>query len=343
MIKEAIKLAVEKKDIPAEMAEEVMNEIMTGTATEMDMTAYLTALRMKGETIEEITASAKGMRKACTRLLHNRDVLEIVGTGGDQAYTFNISTISAFVVSAAGVPVAKHGNRSISSKCGAADVLESLGVNISAETEVMEKCLAEHNLCFMFAQKYHPSMRFVAPVRKSLGVRTIFNILGPLANPAGANMELMGVYDKNLVRPLAQVMLNLGVKSGMVVCGDDGLDEITMTTTTTACEIRNGKIKNRIIDPEDYGFSYCDPSELVGGNPEDNKQIALDILSGKERGAKRNVVLLNAAVCFYIAKRCHSIQEGIALAEEMLDSQKAMLKLEDFIRATNPIEEGVCI
>ena len=335
MIKEAIKLAIEGKNISPEMAEEVMNEIMTGNASETEMAAYLTALRMKGETIDEITASAKGMRKACTRLLHEKDVLEIVGTGGDEAFTFNISTISAFVISAAGVPVAKHGNRSVSSKCGAADILEGLGVNITAETQVMTKCLEENNICFMFAQKYHPSMRFVAPVRKSLGVRTIFNILGPLANPAGANMELMGVYDKELVRPLAQVMLNLGVKSGMVVCGDDGLDEITMTTTTTACEIRNGKLKNRVIDPEDYGFQYCEPSDLVGGNPEENKIIALDILSGKERGAKRDVVLLNSAVSLYIAEKCDSIQAGIALANAMLDSGKAMAKLEAFIMATN--------
>ncbi len=335
MIKEAIKLAMERKNISGEMAEEVMNEIMTGNASETEMAAYLTALRMKGETIDEITASAKGMRKACTRLLHEMDVLEIVGTGGDEAFTFNISTISAFVISAAGVPVAKHGNRSVSSKCGAADVLEGLGVNITAETEVMTKCLEDNNICFMFAQKYHPSMRFVAPVRKSLGVRTIFNILGPLANPAGANMELMGVYDKELVRPLAQVMLNLGVKSGMVVCGDDGLDEITMTTTTTACEIRNGKLKNRVIDPEDYGFSYCEPSALVGGDPEENKKIALDILSGKEQGAKRDVVLLNAAVSLYIAEKCDSIKDGIEIAKEMLDSGKAMAKLEAFVKATN--------
>ncbi|MDD4844877.1 MAG: anthranilate phosphoribosyltransferase [Anaerotignum sp.] len=335
MIKEAIKLAMERQNISAEMAEEVMNEIMTGNASETEMAAYLTALRMKGETIDEITASAKGMRKACTRLLHEKEVLEIVGTGGDEAFTFNISTISAFVISAAGVPVAKHGNRSVSSKCGAADVLEGLGVNITAETEVMTKCLEDNNICFMFAQKYHPSMRFVAPVRKSLGVRTIFNILGPLANPAGANMELMGVYDKELVRPLAQVMLNLGVKSGMVVCGDDGLDEITMTTTTTACEIRNGKLKNRVIDPEDYGFQYCEPSELVGGDPEENKKIALDILSGKEQGAKRDVVLLNAAVSLYIAEKCDSIKDGIELAKEMLDSGKAMAKLEAFVKATN--------
>ena len=335
MIKEAIGLAVDGKEIPEETARQVMNEIMTGKASEAEMASYLTAMRMKGETIGEITASAKGMREVCTRLLHNRDVLEIVGTGGDQAFTFNISTVSAFVISAAGVPVAKHGNRSVSSKCGAADVLESLGVNISAETNVMTNCLENNNICFMFAQKYHPSMKYVAPVRKALGIRTLFNILGPLANPAGANMELMGVYDRELVRPLAQVMLNLGVKSGMVVCGEDGLDEITMTTTTVACEIRDGKLKNRIIDPEDYGFDYCQPSELVGGNPEANKQIAIDILSGKEKGAKRNVVLLNSAVCLYIAGKTASIQDGIKLAEEMLDSGKALEQLDKFVKATN--------
>lgn len=246
MIKEAIKLAIEGQDIGGKMAEEVMGEIMAGQASEIEIAAYLIALRMKGETIDEITASAKGMRKACTRLLHEKDVLEIVGTGGDEAFTFNISTVTALVISGAGVPVAKHGNRSVSSKCGAADILEGLGVNIAAATEVMTRCLEENNICFMFAQKYHPSMKFVAPVRKSLGVRTIFNILGPLANPAGANMELMGVYDQELVRPLAQVMLNLGVKSGMVVCGEDGLDEITMTTTTIACEMKNGNCCSEI-------------------------------------------------------------------------------------------------
>lgn len=335
MIKEAIRLAMDGQNLGAEMAEGVMNEIMAGNASEAEMAAYLTALRMKGETIDEITASAKGMRRACTRLLHAMDVLEIVGTGGDEAFTFNISTVSAMVISAAGVPVAKHGNRSVSSKCGAADILESLGVNIAAETEVMTKCLEEERICFMFAQKYHPSMRFVAPVRKSLGVRTIFNILGPLANPAGANMELMGVYDKELVFPLAQVMLNLGVKSGMVVCGDDGLDEITMTTTTTACEIKNGKLKNRVIDPEDYGFSYCEGAELVGGSPDENKKIALEILSGKEPGAKRDVVLLNAGVALYIGGKGNSIQEGIDLARKVLDSGRALQKLQAFIKATN--------
>lgn len=335
MIEQAIKLAVENKEIPKEMAQGVMHEIMKGEASPVQMAAYLVAMRMKGETIDEITASAKGMRGCCTRLLHNMDVLEIVGTGGDGAYTFNISTISAFVISAAKVPVAKHGNRSVSSKCGAADVLEALGVNILISPEQSAKILREIGICFMFAQKYHPSMKHVAPVRKELGIRTMFNILGPLCNPAGANMELMGVYDKSLVLPLAQVMSNLGVKAGMVVYGSDGLDEITLTNATYAAEIRNGIIKERVIHPEDYGFKLCKAEDLVGGSPEINKQIALDILSGKEIGPKRDVVLLNAGVGLYLAQKANTIQGGIELAKEMLDTKKAQRQLELFIQLSN--------
>ena len=228
MIKDAIKLLIEKQDLSAEMAEQVMNEIMSGETEDITISSYLTALRTKGETITEITASAKGMRNACKHLLHEMDVIEIVGTGGDEAFTFNISTVSGFVIAAAGVPVAKHGNRSVSSKCGAADVLESLGAYITLEPEQTAEILKEVGFCFMFAQKYHPSMKYVANVRRTLGVRTMFNILGPLSNPAGANMELMGVYDEALIEPLANVMVNLGVKSGMVVRGEDGLGEITM-------------------------------------------------------------------------------------------------------------------
>ncbi len=335
MIKEAIKLLVEKQNLTAAMAEEVMTEIMSGEADDIEISAYLTSLRMKGETEEEITASAKGMRNACVRLLHDEDVLEIVGTGGDEAFTFNISTVSAFVIAACGVAVAKHGNRSVSSKCGAADVLESLGVNITADPPKMSRVLKNCGMCFMFAQKYHPSMKFVAKVRKTLGIRTMFNILGPLSNPAGASMELMGVYTRSLVEPLAKVMLNLGVKSGMVVCGEDGLDEITMTGKTYACEIRNGKVNPLTIDPEEYGFKLCVKDELVGGSPEINKQIALDILNGKEKGAKRDVVLLNSGVCLYIAGKAETIAAGIEMAEEALDSGKANKKLQDFVRLSN--------
>ena len=300
MIKEAIQTAVEGKDLTSDTVREVMDEIMTGNATETEMAAYLTALRMKKETIEEITASAQGMREHGVKLNHKGDLLEIVGTGGDKAFTFNISTISSFVVSAAGIPVAKHGNRSVSSKCGAADVLESLGVNLNVDTDKNEKILDEIGVCFMFAQKYHSSMRYVGPVRKALGIRTIFNILGPLANPAGANMQLLGVYDEALIEPMAKVLKNLGIKNAMVVRGDDGLDEITLTTTTKVCEIRDGLFRSYILDPRDYGLELCDPKDLVGGDPEANKDIAISILKG-EKGPKRDVVILNSAACIHIA------------------------------------------
>lgn len=334
MIKDAIKLVVEGKNLSYEMAEEVMNEIMSGKASQIEMASYLTALRMKGETIEEITACANGMRKAGVHLNHDFDVLEIVGTGGDKAFTFNISTVSGFVISACGVPVAKHGNRSVSSKCGAADCLESLGIKLDIPVEQSEKILKQIGMCFMFAQKYHSSMKYVAPVRKDLGIRTVFNILGPLSNPAGATMQLMGVYSKDLVRPMAEVLYKLGVNKGMVVYGNDGLDEITMTTTTSACSIDNGTFKEFEINPEDYGFTLCKPEDLVGGSPEINKQIALDILSGKEKGAKRDVVLLNSAVCLHIAGK-GTISECLELAKRHLENGDAMKQLEQFVKLSN--------
>lgn len=334
MIKDAIKLLVDNKDLSYEMAETVMNEIMSGNASDIEISSYLTALRMKGETVEEITACANGMRKAGVHLNHDFDVLEIVGTGGDEAYTFNISTVSGFVISACGVPVAKHGNRSVSSKCGAADCLESLGVKLDISVEQSEKILKEIGLCFMFAQKYHTSMKYVAPIRKGLGIRTVFNVLGPLTNPAGANMQLMGVYSKDLVRPMAEVLYKLGVKKGMVVHGNDGLDEITLTTTTSACYIDNGTFTELEINPEDYGFTLCKPQDLVGGTPEINKQIVLDILSGKETGAKRDVVILNSAVCLYIAGK-GTIAECVELAKSQLDNGNAMKQLEKFVALSN--------
>ncbi|MCD7781573.1 MAG: anthranilate phosphoribosyltransferase [Methanosphaera sp.] len=335
MIKDAIKLLVDNKDLSYEMTEEVMNEIMSGKASEMEMASYLTALRMKGETVEEITACANGMRKAGVHLKHDgMDVLEIVGTGGDEAFTFNISTVSGFVISACGVPVAKHGNRSVSSKCGAADCLESLGVKLDIPVEQNEKILKEIGMCFMFAQKYHSSMKYVAPVRKGLGIRTVFNILGPLSNPASANMQLMGVYSKDLVRPMAEVLSKLGVTRGMVVHGNDGLDEVTMTTTTSACFIDNGIFTELEINPENYGFKLCKPEDLIGGSPEINKQIALDILNGKETGAKRDIVILNSAVCLYIAGK-GTIAECVELAKTQLDNGNAMKQLERFIELSN--------
>lgn len=334
MIKEAIQQLVEHRDLSYEQAMSVMDEIMSGTASSLLMGAYLTALRMKGETIEEITASAAGMRQHCTRLLHDMEVLEIVGTGGDGANSFNISTTSAIVVASAGIPVAKHGNRGVSSKCGAADVLEALGVKIDLEPEVSSKILKEINLCFLFAQKYHTAMRFVAPVRKELGIRTIFNILGPLANPAGANLQLLGVYEEELVEPLAQVLLNLGVKRAMVVYGEDRLDEISLSAPTKVCEIRDGVTKSYEIRPEDYGFQRCRKEDLVGGSPADNAQITLDILKG-EQGPKRDAVLLNAGACFYLVKDGITIQQGIEIAKEQIDSGEAARKLDQLIALSN--------
>ncbi len=334
MIKEAIYQLTNKENLSYEMAEGVMDEIMSGEASDIHIGAYLTALRMKGETIEEITGSAAGMRKHCVRLLHNMDVLEIVGTGGDEAYTFNISTTSALVVSAAGIPVAKHGNRSVSSKCGAADVLEALGVNIMISPAKSAEILSETGICFMFAQTYHTAMKYVAPVRKELGIRTIFNILGPLSNPAGANMQLLGVFDEKLVEPLAQVLNNLGVKRAMVVHGRDGIDEISLSAETFCCEIRDGELTTYTITPEQFGLKKCLKEDLVGGGPEENAAITRQILSG-EKGSKRDAVLLNAAACIYLVKDNVTLKEAVEIAEETIDSKKALKQLDTFINLSN--------
>ena len=303
--------------------------------SQMEMAAYLTALRMKGETVEEITASANGMRNHAMQLEHDGiEVLEIVGTGGDCADSFNISTVSAIVAAAAGIPVAKHGNRSVSSKCGAADVLEALGVNITISPQKCSEVLKKNNICFMFAQVYHQAMKHVAPVRKSLGIRTIFNILGPLTNPAAANMQLLGVYDEALVEPMAKVLAGLGVKRAMVVYGQDCLDEISMSAPTTVCELCDGEFSTYVIEPEQFGFEKCTKEELVGGNPKENAEIAKSILNG-EKGARRNAVVLNAAACIYIAKQAASMQEAVKIAEDTIDSGKAIETLKRFIALTN--------
>lgn len=312
-----------------------MNEIMSGEATPVQMSSYLTALSLKGETIDEITASAAGMRAHCIKLLHDMDVLEIVGTGGDGSNSFNISTTAALVIAAAGVPVAKHGNRAASSKSGAADVLEALGVNITISPERSAEILEKIQICFLFAQNYHIAMKYVAPIRKELGIRTVFNILGPLSNPAGANMELMGVFDEALVEPLAQVMAKLGVERGMVVYGQDRLDEISMCAPTSVCEIRDGWFQSYELTPEQFGYSRCDKKELEGGTPQENAQITKDILTGKEQGPKRQAVCLNAGAALYITGKAKTIEEGVRLAESMIDSGKAYDKLNDFIRETN--------
>ena len=335
MIKEAIIKLTKKQDLAYAEAEAVMDEIMSGQATPVQMSAYLTALALKGETIDEITASAAGMRAHCIKLLHNLDVLEIVGTGGDGSNSFNISTTSSLVIAAGGVPVAKHGNRAASSKSGAADVLEALGVKITLTPERSAEILKKINICFLFAQNYHIAMKYVAPIRKELGIRTVFNILGPLSNPAGANMELMGVYDQSLVEPLAQVMANLGVNRGMVVYGQDSLDEISMCAPTSVCEIRDGKFTSYEITPEQFGYERCEKGALTGGTPAENAEITKAILKGEEKGPKRQAVCLNAGTALYIAGKAASIEEGVKLAESLIDSGAALKKLEEFVEETN--------
>lgn len=331
MIKEAIIRLSQKQDLSYDEAEQVMNEIMEGKATDVQMSAYLTALSLKGETIDEITASAAGMRAHCIKLLHNMDVLEIVGTGGDGANSFNISTTASMVIAAAGVPVAKHGNRAASSRSGAADVLEALGVKIDLPPERSAQLLKKIQICFLFAQNYHIAMKYVAPIRKELGIRTVFNILGPLSNPAGANMELMGVYEEELVEPLAQVMAKLGVVRGMVVYGQDKLDEISMSAPTSVCEIRDGWFQSYEIAPEQFGYTRCTKEELTGGTPEENAEITRKILSGEDRGAKRCAVCLNAGAAIYIAGKAATMEEGVRMAERLIDEGAAAGKLEQFI------------
>ena len=335
MIKEAILKLAKKEDLTYDEAEKVMDEIMSGEATPVQMSAYLTALSLKGETIDEITASASGMRAHCIKLLHDMDVLEIVGTGGDGSNSFNISTTASMVISAGGVPVAKHGNRAASSKSGAADVLEALGVKITLTPERSAEILKKIGICFLFAQNYHIAMKYVAPIRKELGIRTVFNILGPLSNPAGANMELMGVYDEALVVPLAQVMANLGVIRGMVVFGQDKLDEISMSAPTTVCEIKEGTFASYELTPEQFGYARCQKEELVGGTPAENAEITRKILSGDEKGAKRKAVCLNAGAALYIAGKAESMKAGVKMAEELIDSGAALTKLNQFIEESN--------
>lgn len=335
MIKEAISQLSKKQNLSSEIMEQVMDEIMNNEATEAQKAAFLAALAMKGETIDEITAAARVMRKHCEKFLNDRDVLEIVGTGGDGSNSFNISTAASIVTSAAGVPVAKHGNRAASSKCGTADCLEALGVKIDISPEKSSQLLNDINICFLFAQKYHTAMRFVGGVRREMGIRTLFNILGPLANPAGASMQLLGVYSADLVEPLARVLSNLGVKSAMVVYGEDSIDEISMSAPTKVCEFRNGKdFKTYEITPEQFGFKRCQKSDLVGGTPKENAQILRDILDGK-KGAKRDAVLLNAGAAIYVAGMADDVDTGIGIAKDMIDSGKAKAQLERFIEQSN--------
>lgn len=341
MIKEATAKLIERENLSYDEAVQVMDEIMSGTTSQVQTAAYLAALSAKGENIDEITGSAYEMRAHALQVNHNMsDVFEIVGTGGDGAKSFNISTTSSIIISAAGVKVAKHGNRAASSKSGAADCLEALGVNISLTPDNCCKMLDETGICFLFAQKYHTSMKYVGPVRKELGIRTIFNILGPLTNPANASIQLLGVYSEKLVEPLAHVLSKLGVKRGMCVYGQDKLDEISLSSPTTVCEFDGDIFRTYVIKPEDFGFTTCDKSELVGGTPEENAQITLDILKGK-KGAKRDAVLMNAGAGLYLAGKAKSMAEGIKLAAEIIDSGKAYEQLQKFIEKSNELREAV--
>ncbi|MHC1695231.1 MAG: anthranilate phosphoribosyltransferase [Eubacteriales bacterium] len=331
MIREATIKLIDRTDLSCEEAGAVMDEIMSGQSTQVQTAAYLAALSVKGETIEEVTGSALQMRSHALPLEHGQsDVFEIVGTGGDKAGSFNISTTASIVIASAGVKVAKHGNRAASSRSGAADCLEALGVNIDLPPEQSAELLEEIGICFLFAQKYHTSMKFVAPVRRELGIRTIFNILGPLTNPARATRQLLGVYSAALVEPLARVLSKLGVKRGMVVYGQDRLDEISVSAPTTVCSFEDSTFFSYEIKPEDFGMRSCDKSELVGGEPAENAEITRRILDG-ERGAKRDAVLLNAGAGLYIAGIADSIADGVSLAASLIDSGKAKEKLEQFI------------
>lgn len=334
MIKEATAKLIDKKDLTYKEANEVIDEIMSGKTSEVQTAAFLAALSTKGETIEEITACASAMRNHALSLQHRMDLLEIVGTGGDQAMSFNISTTSAIVIASGGVKIAKHGNRAASSKSGAADCLEALGVNIELEPEKCVKLLEEIGICFLFAQKYHTSMRYVGPVRKELGMRTVFNLLGPLTNPASANMQVMGVYAQELVEPMARVLSGLGVKRGMIVYGQDKLDEISVSAPTTICEFSDGTYQTYTIEPEDFGMQRAAKEELVGGTPLENARITTEILDGK-KGAKRDAVLLNAGAGLYIGGKAATLKEGVELAAELIDSGAAKKKLEEFIEQSN--------
>lgn len=342
MIKEAIIKIVNKGDLSYSEAETVMTEIMSGQTTPTQNAAFLAALTTKStkaETIDEITGCAVAMRNKAIPVEHEgMEVLEIVGTGGDNAHTFNISTTSAMIVAAAGVKVAKHGNRAASSDSGAADCLEALGVNIQQSPQMCRKLLEEVGVCFMFAQKYHTSMKYVGAIRRELGFRTVFNILGPLTNPSSPSMQLLGVYDEYLVEPLAQVLISLGVKRGMVVYGMDKLDEISLSSPTKVCEIKDGWFKSYIIKPEDFGFERCKKDDLKGGTPAENAEITRNILNGSEKGFKRNAVLMNAGAALYIGGKAESMKDGISLAAEIIDSGKAVKTLEKFIEVSNRAE-----
>lgn len=337
MIKEAIVKIVDRQDLTYDEAYQVMNEIMNGETTPTQNAAFLAALSTKStkaETVEEIAGCAAAMREHALRVESEFELFEIVGTGGDGAHSFNISTTSAFVAAAGGMKVAKHGNRAASSKCGTADCLEALGVNIDQSPEKCAQLLRDVGMCFFFAQKYHTSMKYVGAIRKELGVRTVFNILGPLTNPASPQTQLLGVYDESLVEPLAKVLMNLGVKRGMVVYGKDKLDEFSLSDATSVCEFSDGYYRSSVVTPEQFGLKRCEKSDLVGGTPAENAAITTAVLHG-EKGPKRDAVLLNAGAALYIGRKAESVADGVRLAAELIDSGKAYEKLEQFVSASN--------
>lgn len=337
MIKEAIVKIVNKEDLTYQEAYDVMNEIMSGETTPTQNAAFLSALSTKSakaETTDEIAGCAAAMRDHATKVDTGMDTIEIVGTGGDNAHSFNISTTAAIVCAAGGLKVAKHGNRAASSLCGTADCLEALGVNIDQSPKKVVELLKEAGMCFFFAQKYHTSMRYVGAIRRELGFRTVFNILGPLTNPSSPKMQLLGVYDEYLVAPLAQVLISLGVKRGMVVYGKDKLDEISLSAPTAICEIKDGWYKAYTVTPEDFGFERCTKDDLLGGTPEENAAITRAILGG-EKGHRRNAVLLNAGAALYIGGKADSMADGIKLAAAIIDSGKALETLDKIVEVSN--------
>jgi anthranilate phosphoribosyltransferase len=339
MIKEAIVKIVDKQDLTYDEAYAVMTEIMSGETTATQNAAFLAGLSTKStgsETIDEISGCATAMREKATRLEHpGMEVMEIVGTGGDNAHSFNISTTTAFILAAAGIKVAKHGNRAASSLSGTADCLEALGINIQQDPDKCRELLEKVGFCFIFAQKYHSSMKYVGPIRRELGIRTVFNILGPLTNPSYPEYMLLGVYDERLVNPLAQVLMSLGVRRGMVVYGTDHLDEISVSAPTKICEFRDGYYRDLTIRPEDFGLKTASREEIVGGTPEENAQTTRDILAGKITGAKRDIVLMNAGAGLFIAGKAESMKDGVRLAAELIDSGKALEKIKEMIEVSN--------
>lgn len=339
MIKDSIKKLIGKNDLTHDEAYLSMEDIMSGNASPAQIAAFITALYMKGETVDEIHGCAQVMDKHAEKVTLEKEAIDIVGTGGDGAGTFNISTCSAFVTAAAGLSVAKHGNRSVSSRCGSADVLEALGVRITLSPFEAQQCFSQTNICFMFAPGYHKSMKYAAEPRKELGIRSIFNILGPITNPAKAPYRLLGVYSEKLCYPLTDVLTKLGIKAVMSVCSHDGLDEISISSPTTVCEARNGSIVNYILHPESLGFPLYPLNEVIGGDVKQNAEIMINVFNG-EKGARRDIVLINSAAALYTADHASTLKEGVRLAAEAIDSGAALKKLYQYRDATLKTAEG---